>query len=78
MIIISLGYKLLTRIHKKHLPFIKVRIRILVSDQVAETCDACDRTEDLGALRFSIYVDFSGQVRNDRKSIETNKTIFKL
>ena len=27
---------------------------MLVSDQVAETCDACDRTENLRALRFSI------------------------
>ena len=31
---------------------------ISASDQVAETCDACDRTEDLRALRFSIYADF--------------------
>ena len=43
---------------QKHLPFIKARVRIFASDQVAETCDACDRTEDLRALRFSICADF--------------------
>ena len=42
----------MTNVRKKHLPFIKVRVKIFVSDQVAETCDACDRTEDLRALRF--------------------------
>jgi len=67
----------LSSIRKKHLPFRKVRVRIFVSDQVAETCDACDRTEDLRALRFSIY-KFLQRVKNDRKSIKTDKTIFKL
>jgi len=38
---------------RKHLSFRKARIKMLVSDQVAETCDACDRTEDLRVLRFS-------------------------
>ena len=61
-------------VRKKHLPFIKVRVKIFVSDQVAETCDACDRTEDLRVLRFSIYADFY----SDRKSIKTDKTIFEL
>ena len=65
-------------VRRKHLSFRKTRIKMLVSDQVAETCDACDRTEDLRVLRFSIYVDFLGQVRSDRKSIETDKTIFKI
>ena len=32
---------------------------ISVSDQVAETCDACDRTEDLRALRFLYINDYS-------------------
>ena len=45
-------------VRRKHLSFRKTRIKMLVSDQVAETCDACDRTEDLRALRFSIYADF--------------------
>ena len=45
-------------VRRKHLSFRKARIKMLVSDQVAETCDACDRTEDLRALRFSIYADF--------------------
>ena len=49
---------IVTNVRKKHLPFIKVRVRIFINDQVAETCDACDRTEDLRALRFSIYADF--------------------
>lgn len=49
---------ILTNVCKNHLPFAKVRDKIFVSDQVAETCDACDRTEDLRALRFSIYADF--------------------
>ena len=40
-------------VRRKHLSFRKTRIKMLVSDQVAETCDACDRTEDLRALRFS-------------------------
>ena len=44
------------------------------NDQVAETCDACDRTEDLRVLHFSIYADFY----SDRKSIKTDKTIFEL
>ena len=35
------------------MPFGKVRVKIFGSDQVAETCDACDRTEDLRVLRFS-------------------------
>ena len=43
---------------QKHLSFRKVRVKMFVSDQVAETCDACDRTEDLRVLRFSIYTDF--------------------
>lgn len=45
-------------VRRKHLSFRKARIKMIVSDQVAETCDACDRTEDLRALRFSIYADF--------------------
>ena len=28
------------------------------SDQVAETCDACNRTEDLMSSVFFIYADF--------------------
>ena len=32
-------------VRRKHLSFRKARIKMLVSDQVAETCDACDRTE---------------------------------
>ena len=56
------------------LSFRKARIKMLVSDQVAETCDACDRTEDLRVLHFSIYADFY----SDRKSIKTDKTIFEL
>ena len=59
-------------VRRKHLSFRKTRIKMLVSDQVAETCDACDRTEDLRVLRFSIYADFY----SDRKSIKTDKTIF--
>ena len=43
------------------MPFGEVRVKIFGSDQVAETCDACDRTEDLGVLRFSIYADFDQQ-----------------
>ena len=61
-------------VRRKHLSFRKARIKMLVSDQVAETCDACDRTEDLRVLRFSIYADFY----SDRKSIKTDKTIFEL
>lgn len=61
-------------VRRKHLSFRKTRIKMLVSDQVAETCDACDRTEDLRVLRFSIYADFY----SDRKSIKTDKTIFEL
>jgi len=45
-------------VRRKHLSFRKTRIKMLVSDQVAETCDACDRTEELRVLRFSIYADF--------------------
>ena len=64
-------------VRRKHLSFRKARIKMLVSDQVAETCDACDRTEDLRVLHFSIYADFiAGE--NDRKSIKTDKTIFEL
>ena len=44
-------------VRRKHLSFRKARIKMLVSDQVAETCDACDRTEDLRVLHFSIYAD---------------------
>ena len=40
-------------VRRKHLSFRKTRIKMLVSDQVAETCDACDRTEELRVLRFS-------------------------
>ena len=40
-------------VRRKHLSFRKARIKMLVSDQVEETCDACDRTEDLRVLRFS-------------------------
>ena len=40
-------------VRRKHLSFRKARIKMLVSDQVAETCDACDRTED---LRVSIFL----------------------
>ena len=58
-------------VRRKHLSFRKARIKMLVSDQVAETCDACDRTEDLRVLHFSIYADFY----SDRKSIKTDKTI---
>lgn len=39
-------------VRRKHLSFRKTRIKMLVSDQVAETCDACDRTEELRVLRF--------------------------
>lgn len=39
-------------VRRKHLSFRKARIKMLVSDQVAETCDACDRTEDLRVLHF--------------------------
>ena len=28
---------------------------MIISDQVAETCDACDRKEDLRALLFLLY-----------------------
>ena len=38
-----------------HLIFVVFRVRILASDQVAETCDACDRKEDLRALLFLYY-----------------------
>ena len=41
-----------------YLSFIKVYDRISISDQVAEPCDACDRTEDLRALRFPLHADF--------------------
>ena len=41
------------------MPFAKVRDKIFVSDLVAETCDACDRTEDLRALRFLYINDYS-------------------
>lgn len=61
-------------VRRKHLSFRKARIKMLVSDQVAETCDACDRTEDLRVLHFFIYADFY----SDRKSIKTDKTIFEL
>lgn len=61
-------------VRRKHLSFRKTRIKMLVSDQVAETCDACDRTEDLRVLHFSIYADFY----SDRKSIKTDKIIFEL
>ena len=53
-------------VRRKHLSFRKTRIKMLVSDQVAETCDACDRTEDLRVLHFSIYADFY----SDRKPIK--------
>lgn len=39
-------------VRRKHLSFRKARIKMLVSDQVAETCDACDRKEDLRAFLF--------------------------
>ena len=42
-------------VRRKYLSFRKVHVKMLVSDQVAETCDACDRTEDLRALRF-LYI----------------------
>ena len=58
-------------VRRKHLSFRKARIKMLVSDQVAETCDACDRTEDL-------ICRFLQKVKNDRKSIKTDKTIFEL
>ena len=61
-------------VRRKHLSFRKTRIKMLGSDQVAETCEACDRTEDLRVLHFSIYADFY----SDRKSIKTDKTIFEL
>ena len=61
-------------VRRKALVFRKARIKMLVSDQVAETCDACDRTEDLGSSIFYIYADFY----SDRKSIKTDKTIFEL
>ena len=41
-------------VRRKHLSFRKARIKMLVSDQVAETCDACDRT----VLLFSVHADF--------------------
>ena len=59
---------------ENHLHFVIFGGKIIVSDQVAETCDACDRTEDLRVLHFSIYADFY----SDRKSIKTDKTIFEL
>lgn len=37
---------------EKALAFIKAYVRTSASDQVAETCDACDRTEDLRVLLF--------------------------
>ena len=49
------------------MPFGKVRVKIFDSDQVAETCDACDRTEDLRVLRFSIYADFDQLFMGIRK-----------
>lgn len=56
-------------VRRKHLSFRKTRIKMLVSDQVAETCDACDRTEDLRVLHFSIYADFY----SDRKALKPIK-----
>ena len=63
----------LSSIRKKHLPFRKVRVRIFVSDQVAETCDACDRTEDLRALRFSIYTNFCSGWKMTEKALKPIK-----
>ena len=39
-------------VRRKHLSFRKARIKMLVSDQVAETCDACDRNGGLKGPPF--------------------------
>lgn len=53
---------------RKHLSFRKARIKMLVSDQVAETCDACDRKEDLRAFLFYtkiLWEDFYAKEINE-------------
>ena len=55
-------------VRRKHLSFRKARIKMLVSDQVAETCDACDRKEDLRAFLFYtkiLWEDFYAKEINE-------------
>lgn len=55
-------------VRRKHLSFRKTRIKMLVSDQVAETCDACDRKEDLRAFLFYtkiLWEDFYAKEINE-------------
>ncbi len=58
-------------VRRKALVFRKARIKMLVSDQVAETCDAWTGRRTYGPP-FSIYADFY----SDRKSIKTDKNHF--
>ena len=60
-------------VRRKHLSFRKTRIKMLVSDQVAETCDACDRTEDLRVLHFFYIRRFFIAIE---KSIKNHKNYF--
>ena len=55
-------------VRRKHLSFRTARIKMLVSDQVAETCDACDRKEDLRAFLFYtkiLWEDFYAKEINE-------------
>lgn len=55
-------------VRRKHLSFRKARIKMIVSDQVAETCDACDRKEDLRAFLFYtkiLWEDFYAKEINE-------------
>ena len=56
-------------VRRKHLSFRKARIKMLVSDQVAETCDACDRTEDLRVLHFfyirRVFIAIAKSIKTD-------------
>ena len=55
-------------VRRKRLSFRKARIKMLVSDQVAETCDACDRKEDLRAFLFYtkiLWEDFYAKEINE-------------
>lgn len=55
-------------VRRKHLSFRKTRIKMLVSEQVAETCDACDRKEDLRAFLFYtkiLWEDFYAKEINE-------------
>ena len=58
-------------VRRKHLSFRKARIKMLVSDQVAETCDACDRKEDLRA--FLLYTKILWE---DFYAKEINETFY--